>query len=747
MLNTVSAVMSAIRSIFIVLDSGIYWLLKFSYELFFNIATFNLIDRKIIFELISRIQLVVGVFMLFQLVMIIMKGIVNPDSVTDSKSGGAGAIVMRIVVSIALLALIVPINIPSPKNEYEKQVNNNGILFGTLYSLQYRILANNTIGKIIMNDSPNYTSNDPDNEELTEFANRFTSTVVKTFYTLNVEEDEATGETKYVCDDGYDEEYASETDPFKIITQGTKSCGGNAAADATLPGSIMNTGKQYSLSMSYFISTICAGVLLILMFLITFDVAKRVFQLTALQLIAPVPIISYMDPKGSKDGAFSSWVKLLGTTYLDLFIRIAVIYFAFFVLQSYMNTYQLGTEASVESAMGLISDQQSGFVAGPLLVKWTFIIMSIALFMFAKDAPKFFRQMLGIKSEKKFFDAFGQALGVGAVAAGAVSGAISGGVAKYQNTPATDKNRVGKSILAGISGAANTTMSSGKQFLNSKDGAAAAIMDNNRKLALQNYTNAADDSTFGGRILAGAQANLGFQNRLQQMDDMIKYYTAAKDAMGRMNDAFNSNGDFKYQFRGKARKDANGNIMRNANGQVIGDMIDIVDSHGNKVLDVTKSYSLKDYNDILARVQASGDAKLIEAVDAAKKLAQSERLSEIRVEFNEADRAVARKRLIAEIERCAKLDKTDADYHKWTQRDLDVFDGAYSIYNVAKKYEDEAIFAEFKGERFDSNELSWAVFKTAASAAGDTGKSMKASPEYDQASANAKRAAEAAKKK
>ena len=86
MLNTVTTINSAIRTMFIVFDAGVYWLLRFSYMLLFNIMTFNIIDRKMVFDIVSRVQLVIGIFMLFQLVMIIIKGIVNPDTVSDSKT-------------------------------------------------------------------------------------------------------------------------------------------------------------------------------------------------------------------------------------------------------------------------------------------------------------------------------------------------------------------------------------------------------------------------------------------------------------------------------------------------------------------------------------------------------------------------------------------------------------------------------------------------------------------------------------
>lgn len=415
MLNTVNPIMTGIRMIFMSFDLGIYYLLKLMYELFFNIATFNILDREMIFDLFSRIQLVVGIFMMFRLVMIIINGIVNPDTVSDSKTGGAGSMVMRIIVSLVLLALIVPINIPSPRNEYERQINNSGLLFGTLYSLQYRVLTNNTIGRIILNDkNTNYTSNTPDSQGLSMFANKFTSTIVKTFYTLNTDED-----GNYVCGDGWDEEFYNQddVDPMGIITFGVRQCNENIITGATKP---LNIGGQYSLSMTYVISTIAGIVMVILMFMMTFEVAKRVFQLAALQLLAPIPIISYMDPKGSKDGAFQSWLKLLGTTYADLFVRLAVIYFAFGIISSFIERFFTKSFSLTEGAEYVGNAINGDVLNAPIILSWTFIIMVIALFIFAKDAPKFLKQMLGIKSDGKFFSAFGSAMGLGVAAAGAI---------------------------------------------------------------------------------------------------------------------------------------------------------------------------------------------------------------------------------------------------------------------------------------------------------------------------------------
>ena len=66
----------------------------------------------------------------------------------------------------------------------------------------------------------------------------------------------------------------------------------------------------------------------IFMILIGFaiDVSIRAFKLLLLQMIAPVPVMSYIDPKSSKDGAFASWLKSLSSTFIEIFLKLGVIY-------------------------------------------------------------------------------------------------------------------------------------------------------------------------------------------------------------------------------------------------------------------------------------------------------------------------------------------------------------------------------------------------------------------------------------
>ena len=128
-----------IRTIFATLDSVFFFILRGVYQVFFNVSTAEILSNELIRDFYYRCQLVIGVFMLFKLSVTILEGIMDPARITDKKAG-AGKIISRIITSLVILALITPINIPYPQNKWEKQVNNNGILFGALYSLQERIL-------------------------------------------------------------------------------------------------------------------------------------------------------------------------------------------------------------------------------------------------------------------------------------------------------------------------------------------------------------------------------------------------------------------------------------------------------------------------------------------------------------------------------------------------------------------------------------------------------------------------------
>lgn len=515
---TAAGVLSdAIRGLFSWLDRPTFGLLSLVYQLFFNVASATLFSGPTIMNFFSRVQLILGVFTMFQLAMSILKGIVNPDNFFG-KDKGVKSIISRIVIALIMLTLITPISIPAAKNEYEKQINNNGILFGTLYSLQHRLLSNNTLGRLILgttDTSPSYISSDSD-DELKTSSRIFTSTVLKAFYRINLIDynsrkheagkDDAVFNENRVCQDIDDDVLAAYTrldaDPGEIIDMVNVTCN----SDGGIIKSVIRlfkklTGNEYYVfAYTPLLGAVVAFIFSFILLSFTVDVAVRAVKLSVLRLIAPIPIISYMNPNGSKDNAFNSWVKMLTTTYLDLFVRLAVVYFVIFLIQD-----MIANGLAIKTLNG-----QAGI--------FSLIIIWIGLFIFAKQAPKFFKDVLGLKNEPgKLFGGFGQlgsVLGLGAAAVGTIGSARASYMA---SKAADDTNGVhpdgflggalnrGKHIVAGVAGGVTGFGTGVKAALTAKDHAMQAVIDSNTKRNAANIARGKDGSTLLGRMGSSAE--------------------------------------------------------------------------------------------------------------------------------------------------------------------------------------------------------------------------------------------------
>lgn len=544
-----------IRSLFATLDRPAYWLLGLVYQLFFNVASADLFSNGTIMSFYKRIQLIIGVFMMFQLAMTILKGIMNPDSFTDSKNGAAN-LVKRVAISLILLTVLVPVNIPGAQNEWERQLNNNGLLFGALYSLQHRILNNNTLGRLILgttDSAESFTSSDANDKDssLAKSSRIFTSTILKGFYRINLlpEEDrpkheegkdDAIFNDNRVCKD-IDEELLKaysrlDAEPSEIISMVKATCEDDDAEVKGLWKAVSVfapklAGKnKYIFAYMPLVSAIVPFIFVFILLSFTVDVAVRAVKLAVLRLIAPIPIISYMDPKGSKDSSFNSWVKTLTSTYLDLFIRLAVIYFIIYLIQDMIVN-------------GIVINVGSG-VLGIL----SMIIIWIGLFIFAKQAPKFIKQVLGMKDDGgKIFGNLGAALGLGAAAVGAVgSGLASARASKfadetnYGEDAAKKLTNRGKHLLAGITGGAMGLGAGASAALSAKDHAIKNTFDAMQKRNASIISRGSDGSTLFGRMGTNIgrtfRGESGYDTQARELAQKKAIATAGKDLKTYLDD-------------------------------------------------------------------------------------------------------------------------------------------------------------------------------------------------------------------
>ena len=367
-----------LRSFFSVFDGIATTLLGGIYKVFFLVANATIVNGDVIKVFYSRIQLILGILMIFKLAMSILNIIINPDVVKDQKQGPT-KMVTRIVTALVMLTLVIPINIPNAKeNSLNAYINDHGILFGFLYKAQDSILSENILAKLILGTSSNNTADDMDVNNLSDVGNAMASTVLKVFIKINVKdatqppcEDSETCENTICASEVNESQYAEENvDPQVIFSHINDSCGSGSS-------------ERYAFGYIPFFGAVVMLIMALIITGFTVDIAVRAIKLAILRIVAPVPIISYINPPKQGGGAFDNWTKSLISTYVDLFVRLAIVYFGLFMVQVLMN-----------GGMDIFGSNVQGFTftSG---IAFIFIILGILVFM--KQAPQFIKDVLGIK--------------------------------------------------------------------------------------------------------------------------------------------------------------------------------------------------------------------------------------------------------------------------------------------------------------------------------------------------------------
>lgn len=403
--TTPNIIWKAIRSIFAFIDRVAYSLLVIVYQILFNIADATIFSSETIKAFYGRVQLIIGVFMIFKLSVSLLQAVINPDVLTD-KQNGMGQIITRVVVMLVMFTAIIPLNIPNAEaGSYNAYLNENGLLFGTMYSLQARVLDSNLLGKLILGN--NIKSSSKQGKQTSDGASNLAAYVLKGFVRINLDPNEGEDETdqnNWMCKSGdftdatdaYISDDASVSDVLDNINEECKNANGK---------------KRYVFTYMPLVSTVVGLIFTVILLGFCIDVAMRAIKLAVLRLIAPIPIISYIDPKSSKDGSFAAWTRILISTYLDLFLRLAIVYFATFLVSSIIDN---GLSIPIGN--------------GPIGILSTIFIF-IGIFYFAKEAPKFIKDALGLKGNMSNVGLSGVLGAAGAAMGGAgFSGTLAAGM-------------------------------------------------------------------------------------------------------------------------------------------------------------------------------------------------------------------------------------------------------------------------------------------------------------------------------
>ena len=210
------------------------------------------------------------------------------------------------------------------------------------------------------------------------------------------------------------------------------------------------TWKQNGVYVINYLPLISAAAGIYIIFLLisfSIDIAVRAIKLCFLQMVAPIAIVSYVDPKESiSNGKLHNWIVECSKTYLSLFLRLATIFLVMFVISVVASTV-ISNGSNIE---GLLRDD-------PAYNIWIYLFLVLGAFMFAKQVPNIIESIFGIKGSgdlnlNPFKNAGFATLTGGVVGAGV--GGIAGSIASAKTASIMGENK----FKAGLSGFTKGTL-------------------------------------------------------------------------------------------------------------------------------------------------------------------------------------------------------------------------------------------------------------------------------------------------
>lgn len=452
--------LSPLRAICMAIDGVLYSLLDNAYDLVIKLSTAELLKHSTIKSLTGNLYIIFGVVAFFRLALLLVNAIIDPEKLNE-KGKGLSNIFFRVVGMVILLAV-------------------TPFLFEMSYDLQGKLVgadaSENIIFKTILGSNANIASSDDSNagKALQNIALSSLITIDKEylvndkqcnvgendcgFYPLtcvpnNDDEGTCTLQGGYVyggncswpnCQkavDKYNEMYVAEDmSPAKLA----------AYAGTSKKIEVEGVEQEVYVYNYMFIITGVVGVAMTYIIIsFAIDIAVRMFELIVLEILSPLFIATFVDPKSAQSGPFKNWLSAVGKSYASLYIRLAIIALMV-LLVSIINQSKMF--------------QSMGDVSG-----WAKIFMVIGLLIFAKKAPKWIGDMIGIKGDG----------GLGGLSIGKKLGgmALAGGLASKGLEAAKNGIKKGARALGGSALSSLGATSASRRIARDKQKAQGSLKD------------------------------------------------------------------------------------------------------------------------------------------------------------------------------------------------------------------------------------------------------------------------------
>lgn len=297
-----------LRKLAAYLCKPIYILIRDVYYIFYNLANTRFLNSDVISQFSSNIYVLVSVVMLFAFSVVILSAIVNPDLLNDNKKG------VTALFKRAIIALVLMVSIP--------------FMFNMLYKAQENIMDNSLIEKIIIGSSISCQESEStdDSESKCQAGGNGGQVIAGTLLQAVLYP---------VADDIKVDEDVSEIYTNTIVENidymGKLAGHINATTDGGDEGWYADEDTNYAFKFNGLLAIVCGLACVYILVIFSMDIAVRVFKLAFMELTAPISIVGYI-AAGNK--ILSSWFQELVRTYVDLFVRIAIMAFYIFLVSN-----------------------------------------------------------------------------------------------------------------------------------------------------------------------------------------------------------------------------------------------------------------------------------------------------------------------------------------------------------------------------------------------------------------------------
>ena len=378
-LEWVSLFLMGIRSILFFFDQTIYEFIITLYNIFRLLCSARIGSDGIAGELATRIGLILGLVMFFYVTFDFIQILIDPDKINDKEKGPLN-IIKKFIIVIVLLG-------------------TSSFIFNYLHRFQTAVLSADDKGTSVLERLIL-----PYNINTDNFGRAIASNFMMEFYKMT-DDPEASSAT------AVDEDFT-----YEVCSKNAKEFPGRIAATGSLYSGTFCLNARYKTedgSRFYIdfspLSIVVGAFVVVMLFMYCISVGMRVAQLAVLEIISPVAFVSYLSPK--KDGMFGKFWKIYFSTYIDVFLRIAIINFVVLLTGLILDSNNSGKDfwTSVGNPTGSTR-------------RWISIFMILALLSFAKKFPDLIKKFLPESAS-------GLSLGISAkdrAGIGIVGGALTG---------------------------------------------------------------------------------------------------------------------------------------------------------------------------------------------------------------------------------------------------------------------------------------------------------------------------------